>query len=145
MNSQKEKNTKMTRRDFIKVTGTIVLAAGTGYRLYASDKISPSDGYLLVDIEKCQGCLSCMLACSLVHEGVESLSLARIQVRQNSFACWPDDLMIDQCRQCRQPLCLAACPMGALKAEPEFGYVRMVDKDKCVACGACFHACPSTT
>jgi len=75
MSCQKKKNTKITRRDFIKATGTIVLVAGTGWNLYAADEIPPSDGYLLVDIKKCQGCASCMLACSLVHEGVESLSL----------------------------------------------------------------------
>ena len=43
MNRQKKKNAKITRRHFIKVTGTIVLAAGTGYHLSASDEILPSD------------------------------------------------------------------------------------------------------
>ena len=52
--------------------------------LVPADGIPAADGYLLVDIEKCQGCSSCMLACSLIHEGVESLSLARIQILQNS-------------------------------------------------------------
>ena len=85
MNNQKEKNTEITRRHFITATGTIILVAGTGWNLSAADEIPPSDGYLLVDIEKCQGCASCMLSCSLVHEGVESLSLSRIQIMQNSF------------------------------------------------------------
>ena len=44
------------------------------------DEIPPADGYLLVDIREVPGLLSCMLACSLVHEGVESLSLSRIQI-----------------------------------------------------------------
>ena len=47
--------------------------------------IPASQGYLLVDTKKCQGCATCMLACSLVHEGKQSLYLARIQVLQNPF------------------------------------------------------------
>ena len=144
MNSQKGKSTKITRRHFIKVTGTIVLVAGTGCYLYASDDISPSEGYLLVDIKKCQGCASCMLACSLVHEGAESLSLARIQIMQNSFVSFPYDLTIEQCRQCVEPACVEECPTSALKANPKYGNVRMVDKEKCIGCGACYDACPYT-
>lgn len=142
MNTPKNRAGEMTRRRFIQVTGTIIFLSGTGFRLYASDGIPPSDGYLLVDIEKCQGCASCMLACSLVHEGVESLSLSRIQIMQNSFASFPDDLTIEQCRQCVDPPCVTACPTGALKADAKYGNVRIVDKNKCIGCGACFDACP---
>jgi len=144
MNRRKEKSTKITRRDFIKVTGTIVLVAGTRWNLSTSDEIPSSDGYLLVDIEKCQGCASCMLACSLVHEGVESLSLSRIQILQNSFQSFPDDLTIEQCRQCVDPPCVKECPTGALKANPRYGNVRMVDKEKCIGCGTCYDVCPYT-
>jgi len=144
MNRQKEKNTKITRRHFIKVTGTIVLVAGTRWNLSASDEIPPSDGYLLVDIKKCQGCASCMLACSLVHEGVESLSLSRIQVMQNSFESFPDDLTIEQCRQCVDPPCVKECPTDALEANAKYGNVRMVDKEKCIGCGKCYDVCPYT-
>jgi len=144
MNSRRGKNTNITRRQFIKVTGTIILVAGTGYRLYGSDDIPPSGGYLLVDMEKCQGCASCMLACSLVHEGVESLSLSRIQIIQNSFDPFPDDLTIEHCRQCLEPPCVKVCPTGALEANARHGNVRMVDKGKCIGCGACYDACPYT-
>jgi protein NrfC len=144
MDSQKEENTKVTRRDFIRATGTIVLVAGTGWSLSNADDIPPSDGYLLVDIKKCQGCASCMLACSLVHEGVESLSLSRIQIMQNPFESFPDDLTIEQCRQCVDPPCVKECPTGALSVNPEHGNVRMVDKGKCIGCGTCYEVCPYT-
>ena len=144
MDRQKGKNTKITRRNFIKATGTIVIVAGTRWSLSAADEIPPSDGYLLVDIKKCQGCASCMLSCSLVHEGVESLSLSRIQIMQNSFESFPDDLTIEQCRQCVDPLCVKECPTGALKANAKYGHVRMVDKEECIGCGACYDACPYT-
>jgi protein NrfC len=164
MNCQKEKSTKITRRDFIKVTGAIVVVAGIGgcgptttdesptptttpgpgQVLVPADGIPPADGYLLVDVEKCQGCLSCMLACSLIHEGVESLSLSRIQILQNSFESFPDDLTIEQCRQCVDPACVKACPTSALQADARYGNVRMVDKEKCIGCGLCYDACPYT-
>jgi len=55
--------------------------------------IPASEGYLLVETKKCQGCTSCMLACSLVHKGVGNLSRARIQIIQNSLEFYPDDIM----------------------------------------------------
>jgi len=139
----------ISRRHFVKVTGTIVLVAGTGCAdryadLAAAYGIPPSDGYLLVDTKKCQGCASCMLACSLVHEGVESQSLSRIQIIQNSFESFPDDLTIEQCRQCVDPACVKECPTDALKANPKYGNVRMVETEKCIGCGACYDACPYT-
>jgi protein NrfC len=104
--------------------------------------IPASEGYLLVDFKKCQGCLSCMLACSLVHEGTENLSLARIQVLQNSFAKFPDDLSMAQCRQCVESPCVDACPAEALYVDKKNGNIRIVDMKKCIGCKACVHACP---
>ena len=172
----------ITRRDFIKVTGAIIIVAGisgckpfkadesptpaststpantptptstatpsntpeTEQILVPTDEILPADGYLLVDIAKCQGCASCMLACSLIHEGVESLSLSRIQIVQNSFGSFPDDLTIEQCRQCVDPACVKECPTGALKADARYGNVRTVNKEECIGCGLCYDACPFT-
>ncbi len=145
-----EKN-GLSRRTFLKCTGTIVFAVGSsGYLLSGcgtkedGSGIAVSDGYLVVDVEKCQGCISCMLACSLVHEGAQSPSLSRIQILQDSFGKFPDDLTIEQCRQCESPACVEACLEDALTANAEFGHVRMVDKEKCTGCGNCFKACPQT-
>ncbi|MCF7975304.1 MAG: 4Fe-4S dicluster domain-containing protein [Phycisphaerae bacterium] len=120
--------------------------AGQPGRRYACgvQGIPPSDGYLLVDTRQCQGCASCMLACSLVHEGVESQSLSRIQILQNSFAFFPHDVTIAACRQCVDPQCVDACPAGAIKADDRFGHVRIVDQEQCIGCGACIDACPYT-
>ncbi len=144
MNRQEKKDPNITRRDFLKITGTIVFVAGTQWRLSAADEIPPSEGYILVDTNKCQGCASCMLSCSLVHEGVESLSLSRIQIMQNSFESFPDDLTIEQCRQCVDPPCVKECPTDALTANTRYGHVRMVDKEKCIGCGTCYEVCPFT-
>jgi len=135
---QKKGNGDFSRRDFIKITGSIIIAAG-----FSSCYVIPvSGGYILVDPKKCQGCKSCMMACSIAHEGVVNLSLSRIQVIQNSFEKWPDDQKIEQCRQCANPLCVKICPVGALSVNPERGNIRMVDQQKCIGCKSCIEACP---
>ncbi|NWF93119.1 MAG: 4Fe-4S dicluster domain-containing protein [Syntrophaceae bacterium] len=137
---------QISRRDFLKYTGTVAIGAGAfPNRIWLDDAIAAipaSEGYLLVDTKKCQGCLSCMLACSLVHEGEENLSLARIQVLQNSFAKFPDDLTMAQCRQCVEPACVEACPVKALFVDKKNGNVRVVDVKKCIGCKSCVQACP---
>jgi Fe-S-cluster-containing dehydrogenase component len=143
---QKRNRGRFSRRDFLKFTGTIAIGAGALPKLIwlngAIAAIPASEGYLLVDTKKCQGCLSCMLACSLVHEGTENLSFARIQILQNSFAKFPDDLTMAQCRQCVEPACVEACPEKALFVDKKQGNIRIIDVKKCIGCKACIQACP---
>lgn len=153
-----ENDNIISRRYFLRVAGTVAIGVGVGGYIgikealpkivklaHGRTAIPVSGGYLLVDAKKCQGCMSCMLACSLVNEGVENLSLSRIQVIQNSFEKWPHDLTIEQCRQCVDPGCVKACPEGALRVDTRFGNVRrVVDIEKCIGCGACVEECPYT-
>ena len=136
----------ISRRKFLKFGGTVAIGAGVLPQIvwlnHALAAVPASEGYLLVDTKKCQGCLSCMLACSLVHEGTENLSLARIQILQNSFGKFPDDLTIAQCRQCVEPTCVEACPEKALQVDPKNGNIRIVDVKKCIGCNSCIQACP---
>lgn len=146
MKKERKMPKRISRRNFLKLTGSVVIGSGVSSELvWLRDGLAAvpaSDGYLLVDTKKCQGCLSCMLACSLVHEGTENLSLARIQILQNSFEKFPDDLTVAQCRQCVEPPCVEACPEKALFVDKKNGNVRMVDVKKCIGCKACIQACP---
>lgn len=103
-----------------------------------------SQGYLLIDTKKCSGCMSCMMACTLAHEGGINLSHARIQIKKNVFGTYPDD-DIEQyiCYQCKEPDCVAACPKNALYIDGETG-VRMIDEEKCIGCQKCIKACRYT-
>ncbi len=92
-------------------------------------------GYLLIDQKKCQGCMTCMLVCSLVHEGKENLSMSRIQVIQSSFEKYPNDIEtrpVESCDLCLdtpfwneqggvegKQACVEACPLGAVRFSTE--------------------------
>jgi protein NrfC len=140
---QKEENkpeSSLSRRDFIKTSGMAII----GVYVLGCDVHPPKQalGFLLVDMKKCQGCMSCMLACSLAHEGAINLSLSRIQVLQNPYEKWPNDLKLAQCRQCVEPVCVAVCPVGALKPDPNYDRIVTVEIEKCIGCMNCVKACP---
>jgi protein NrfC len=99
---------------------------------------------LAVDARNCAGCMSCMLACTLVHEGEENLDLSRIQVIRNVFGPYPDDIKVGVCRQCGKPLCVQACPTDpkACYIDTDHGNVRVIDETRCNGCGKCIEACP---
>ena len=101
-----------------------------------------SEGYLVVDKKKCAGCIACMLACSLVHEGKTSPTLSRIQIVQDPWGRFPEDISLAICRQCVSPECVDACPTGALHVDATKGNVRTVDESLCDGCQVCIDACP---
>jgi len=101
-----------------------------------------SKGYLIVDNKKCTGCCSCMLACSLAHEGRVSFTLSRIQILDDPFRCFPNDIEIVTCHQCEHPECYLACPFPdeAFCIDSNTG-VRYINEEHCTGCGLCREAC----
>lgn len=108
-------------------------------------QIPACEGYIVVDPKKCSGCQTCMMACSLVHDGKINTKLARIQVTQNPYGHYPHDIDVTQCRQCIYPACFVACPVpGAHFIDTENGNVRRIDASNCIGCQTCVSACPYT-
>jgi protein NrfC len=147
---------KYSRRQFL-VGGGAALAAGaitasgcaTASKTAATDQPATetasypeSKGYLVYDAKKCIGCTTCMLSCSMVHYGEQNLSLSRIQVMQDSFGKFPDDLQISPCRQCVTPPCVINCPVGAAFIDEENGNVRRINEEECIGCKKCLEMCP---
>ena len=139
-----------TRRQFLVGAGAVGFAAAFGLHLLLPDgvlAIPNAEGFLLVDLKKCQGCGTCMMTCALAHSGSASYTLSRIQIAQDSFVNWPNDVHMAQCHQCKDAPCVDACPVEpvkALKPNPAFGNVRMIDQELCIGCESCIDACPFT-
>ena len=143
---------KFSRRAFVVGSGTALVGGAIGAATAAaatqgSDKPQKasyprSTRYLVYDSRNCAGCLGCVLACSLVHEGATSLSLSRIQVHRAVLNKYPSDLHQNVCRQCPVPLCVDACPTGACHVSVENGNIRMIDETKCIGCQVCLNSCP---
>jgi protein NrfC len=148
---------QLSRRDFLVTGGTIVavdaLIATTSVKAAAATTApaSPaaegtaypeSKGYLVYDSKKCASCTTCMLSCSLVHYGVQNLSRSRIQIMHDSFAKFPHDVKMAPCRQCKAPVCVQHCPVGAAYVDTANGNVRRIDSNKCIGCKQCIKMCP---
>jgi protein NrfC len=144
-----------SRRDFLVTGGTVVAvdaliaatpvkasAAPAATRAPAVIKYPASKGYLVYDSKKCASCTTCMLSCSLVHYGFHNLSLSRIQIMQDSFGKYPDDVKMAPCRQCVAPPCVQFCPVGAAFVDEKNGNVRRIDSEKCIGCKTCLKMCP---
>ena len=88
--------------------------------------------------EKCTGCRSCELVCSVKNEGLVNPVLARIQPVAFKY----EGLRIPTlCLQCETPYCAIVCPTHSLKKDKETGVIKH-DENSCIGCRSCFMACP---
>ena len=92
---------------------------------------------LLIDVEKCTGCYSCVTTCSLVHEGVFSLNKSRIRLLKLEEKCLSIPLI---CEQCEESPCIEACPVNAIFRDSN-GLVK-INRDICTGCASCVQVCP---
>jgi protein NrfC len=140
----------VTRRQFLIHAGVAGFTAAMGLQwLFPGHLLAMvnAEGFLLVDLKKCQGCSTCMMTCAIAHTGEASYALSRIQIQQDSFKNWPADIHMAQCHQCKDAPCVEACPVEPVKANkpnPKFGNVRMIDQQLCIGCQSCISACPFT-
>ena len=153
------------RRDFLK------LAAGSGILLAAGEpafarepRKLPSEAVgILYDATVCIGCKVCQVACKENNEmpvehstpeaiwddpiDLSSKTLNIIKVYKNGTGENKDSeingysFIKRHCMHCADPSCVSACPVTALKKDPQNGVVSY-DKDACIGCRYCQVACP---
>ncbi|MEA5020207.1 MAG: 4Fe-4S dicluster domain-containing protein [Gordonibacter sp.] len=98
---------------------------------------------LVVDLDRCSGCDSCVAACK--HEnGIDlGVHLNRV-VAVGPTGTFPNIEMYWlplQCQQCANPGCIEVCPTGASYRDEETGVV-LVNAEECIGCESCIPACP---
>ena len=95
--------------------------------------------------ERCLGCLSCVIECSMAHALVHTSAEALSQdvPPQPRLHIEPvGDLGVPmQCRHCEDPLCLVVCPNQAIHRS-EDGETVLLDTELCVGCRLCLLVCP---
>ncbi len=93
---------------------------------------------LLVTPERCTGCRTCEIVCSLKNEGVVNPARSRITVIKDVFEGYEFPLV---CMQCEDPICMAVCPVNAIYVNEETG-AKEIDYSKCMGCRTCVISCP---
>jgi CRP-like cAMP-binding protein/Fe-S-cluster-containing dehydrogenase component len=86
---------------------------------------------LVLDLDRCTRCDQCVRACADSHDGVTRL--IRDGLRFDNY------LIATSCRQCRDPLCMVGCPVGAIRRRNS---LEVIIEDWCIGCGVCANSCP---
>lgn len=155
-----------TRREFLKLTGKGVGGAILSFSilsLFGCGNAEDAAGFplakglLIADRSRCTGCQRCELTCSAIHENKVQPYISKVKVSRNynyglngpKISYEKEDgqfgnllMSVETCKQCREPFCANACPEKAIFFDKKNKGARVVDKSKCVGCGACTKACP---
>ncbi|HHI96267.1 MAG TPA: 4Fe-4S dicluster domain-containing protein [Thermodesulfatator atlanticus] len=120
---------------------------------------------MVIDLDRCVGCHACAIACRAewkvpVGEGYRRNWVKRLGPARTphgmAFTFYPG-----LCNHCDTPVCTTVCPVDPEKREfkdPKTGkktaiFIRatykhpftgvvLIDKERCIGCGACVEACP---
>ncbi|MEM1723174.1 MAG: 4Fe-4S dicluster domain-containing protein [Candidatus Jordarchaeales archaeon] len=79
---------------------------------------SNKSGHIITELEKCTGCMLCMVACAVEHTGLLNPSRSRLRVENRLPVV--EIRFLEECDLCRSlgtdvPVCVRKCPRGALK------------------------------
>ena len=103
---------------------------------------------LAIDLSRCTGCNTCVMACKMQNNVPMSLAWNRVVVEDCDFevgavGTYPNltrSYLPIACQHCENPACLRVCPTGATYKDDK-GRVE-IDYDKCIGCRMCMAACP---
>lgn len=105
----------------------------------------------LIDVSRCTGCKTCLIACKDGHSVPGGKNLRSVQEvakgswRQNEEGAWEQNVFAYyvslSCNHCADPACVKVCPTKAHFKRQSDGLV-LIDPQKCIGCGACAQACP---
>lgn len=120
-------------------------AAGSGLGPGAGGSAAPGDATavqfgMVIDLERCDGCLRCVKACSEENGLSEGVLWPYVFAYQE-----PEDVdpryLVRLCQHCTRAPCVMVCPTGARHRRLADGLV-LTDYDVCIGCRYCQVACP---
>ncbi len=92
--------------------------------------------------ERCIQCHGCSTACKSWNEIEPGIHLRQIKnVWHGKYPKVKISSLSMACRHCKDPECMAACPVKAITKSKTNGVV-IVDKEKCTGCKICLKQCP---
>lgn len=94
---------------------------------------------IVVDLNRCTGCMTCVLACKEENNtgpGVWWNKILETESRDSDNIHY----IRYACMHCDDPPCVKACPVRAISKRPD-GIV-FIDQEKCKGHGECARACP---
>jgi len=94
-----------------------------------------------IDIEKCTGCRTCEVACSIRKTGQSNPTRSRIRIIRYEKRGEFHNFIPMVCQQCSNPLCMEVCPVSAISKDADTGAI-IVTTDTCVGCKVCSIVCP---
>jgi Fe-S-cluster-containing dehydrogenase component len=95
---------------------------------------------MVVDLERCDGCMECVSACS-ESNGLSQGSLWALVMPFKEPENEDPDYLFRVCQHCTRAPCVMVCPTGARHRRLADGLV-LTDYDVCIGCRYCEVACP---
>ena len=143
-----EDNKGTSRRDFLKLAGAMVGAAGltqlvvdnsiTARASTGGEQGTGQQWGMLIDINLCIGCQYCTFACQAVNNLADEMIYCVVTTETTQSG---DEFFLSRpCMHCDEAPCVQACPVQATYKRPD-GIVAM-DYDRCIGCRYCQVACP---
>jgi Fe-S-cluster-containing dehydrogenase component len=103
---------------------------------------------LVVDLDRCSGCQSCIVACKFENNVTLGNYWCDV-INVDPAGAHPDIEMYwlpIQCQQCSDAPCVSICPTGASYRDQDNGVV-LINKEECLGCKTCIGTggCPYST
>ena len=151
-----EAQPNLSRRRFLAQAGgcalAVLAAAKASPALASTVEGATTEGWgVLIDLTRCTGCESCVLACKTANERTHP-DEAPDQLSSDAYSFLDNHTVLNadgnletltvkrQCMHCLHPACASACTVGALKRQAN-GPVTY-NADLCIGCRYCQYACP---
>lgn len=94
---------------------------------------------LIVNVDNCIGCMSCVVACKQENLVAPDIQWNRIGRVENAAQRVIGYFRLG-CMHCEEAACLNVCPVNAISKGP--GGEVLVDAARCIGCKQCLAACP---